>query len=165
MVHSMLIWVGKLINNLISINYKYNFICHLLRDIYKSILQSWNYLGKVIEDVKSLMERFLELLDVETSSVAILPTENAGCLGFGMATVSLASITTTSDMVGLSLASSWTHNKPICMHLSTSLPMKDFSSIVSIDSKHFPSYHILQAYTSICSLLILLTLSYLIIVE
>ena len=51
------------------------------------------------------MERFLELLDVETSS-EVLPIENAGCLGFGMATVSLASITTTSDMVGLSLASS-----------------------------------------------------------
>ena len=52
------------------------------------------------------MERFSELLNVGPSSKTVLPTEMAGCLGFGMATVSLASITTTSDMVGLSLASS-----------------------------------------------------------
>ena len=161
----MLIWVDKLINNLIQINYKYNFICRFRRDIYKSIVHSWNYLGKVIEDVISLMEKFLELFDVDTSSEAILPIENAGCLGFGMATVSLASITTTSDMLGLSLGSSWTHNKPICMHLSTSLPVKDFSSIGSIISKHFPSDHVLQAYTGICSFLILISRSYLSIVE
>jgi hypothetical protein len=36
----------------------------------------------------------------------ILPIENAGCLGFGRVIVSLANITTTVDMVGLSAASS-----------------------------------------------------------
>jgi hypothetical protein len=51
----------------------------------------------MFEIVTSLMDRVLEV---------ILPIENAGCLGFGRVIVSLANITTTVDMVGLSAASS-----------------------------------------------------------
>jgi len=69
---------------------------------YKNV----HYLGIVIEVVASLMERFLELFDVENSSKVVLPTENGGCLGSRRVIASLANITTTSDMVGLSFASS-----------------------------------------------------------
>jgi hypothetical protein len=60
----------------------------------------------MFETVTSLMEGVLELFEVELSSQVILPIENAGCLGFGRVIVSLANITTTVDMVGLSAASS-----------------------------------------------------------
>lgn len=60
----------------------------------------------MLETVTSLMERFLELFDVDAPSKVILPTENAGWLGSGRDILSLASITTTVDMVGLSAASS-----------------------------------------------------------
>jgi len=48
-------------------------------------------------------------------------------------------------VVSLSPSSCLTHNKAMCMHLSTSLAMKDFTSARSINSKHFPAHHMLQA--------------------
>jgi hypothetical protein len=69
-------------------------------------LSRYPYLGTMFETVTSLMEGVLELFEVELSSQVILPIENAGCFGFGRAVVSLANITTTVDMVGLSAASS-----------------------------------------------------------
>ncbi|WVZ03868.1 hypothetical protein V8G54_024674 [Vigna mungo] len=54
-----------------------------------------HYLGKVIEIVISVLRRFLDLFDFGTSSENFLPTENAGCLGFGRVNLSLPSITTT----------------------------------------------------------------------
>jgi len=72
----------------------------------KRFSESFHHLGKMLETVTSLMERFLELFEVDVSSKVILPTENAGWLGFGRDIMSLASITTTVDIVGLSAASS-----------------------------------------------------------
>lgn len=46
--------------------------------------------------------------------------ENADCFGSGSSMVSLLSIESTVEMDGLSFGSSWTHNNPICMHLTTS---------------------------------------------
>jgi len=63
-----------------------------------------HYLGKVIEIVTSVLRRFLDLFDFGSSSENFLPTENAGCLGFGRFNLSFPSITTTSDMVGLYVA-------------------------------------------------------------
>jgi len=60
----------------------------------------------MFETVTSLMEGSLKLFEVDESAEVILPIENAGCLGFGRVIVSLANITTTVDIVGLSAASS-----------------------------------------------------------
>jgi hypothetical protein len=70
-------------------------------------------------------------------------------LGFGRVIVSLANITTTVDMVGLSAASSWTHNRPMFMHLTTSLSIQVFASTECIVSKQFPSHH----FFHVCKLL------------
>ena len=55
--------------------------------------------------------------------VRILPfaMQNAGLDGVSRDIVSLLSITTTFDIVGLSVGLSWTHNKAICVHLNNSL--------------------------------------------
>lgn len=45
---------------------------------------------------------------------------NMGSLGNGRFAVSLSSISTTADMVGLESAESCTHNNPTCMHLTSS---------------------------------------------
>jgi len=60
----------------------------------------------MLDIVISLIECLLELFEVDASPNAILPTEKAGRFGFGRTIVSLASITTTVDMFGLSAASS-----------------------------------------------------------
>jgi len=39
------------------------------------LYESFHYLGKMLETVTSLMERFLEFFDVDPSSKVILPTE------------------------------------------------------------------------------------------
>jgi len=74
-------------------NDKYNFV---------TLIQNWQilyamvyHLGKEVVTVRSLLETFLQLFDVYTSSEAIIPIKNAGCLGFGRTIVSLASIKTT----------------------------------------------------------------------
>lgn len=76
------------------------------KNTYFSVTQNIPYyLTKSVETVTSLIERFLELLEVDASLQVNFPTENAGWLGFGRAIVSLPSIRTTVDMVGLSPAS------------------------------------------------------------
>ena len=77
-----------------------------MRRINQIKYRNVHYLGIVTEVVTSLMERFLELFDVESSTKVILPIEKGGCLGFGRIIPSLANITTTSDMLDLSFASS-----------------------------------------------------------
>jgi len=110
----------------------------------KNLSCNIHYLGKMFDIVTSLTEGSLDPFDVDSSSLVFLPTENAGWLGLGRATVSLANMTTTVDMVGLSAASSWTHNKPMCMHFITSLALYVFSSTGSNISKLFPSHQSLQ---------------------
>lgn len=63
-------------------------------------------LGKMVDIVTLLMEIFFELLKLNSSLFEfIVPTENAGWLGFGRETVSLPSIRTTVEIVGLTIAS------------------------------------------------------------
>lgn len=54
---------------------------------------------------------------VDTSSFVILVWKYAGCLGSARVMLSLLSIATTSDMLGLSAAFSCTHNNAMLMHL------------------------------------------------
>ena len=57
-----------------------------------------------------------------------VPTfKKPGCLGQGRATLSLLSIVTTSDMVGLSAALSWTQRRAMLMYLSATC-IEDTSS-------------------------------------
>jgi len=73
---------------------------------YSSITENTPYyLAKTLENVTSLIERLSELLKVDASLEVNFPIENAGWFGFGRAIVSLPSIRTTVDMVGLSAKS------------------------------------------------------------
>ena len=105
-----------------------------------------NHLESMSEIVTALMEQFLEDFIKRSCSSTTLPIENVGCLGVGRIRVSLDNIATIFDMVGRSAASSWTHNKPMCMHFTTSLGEHEFSSDLSINDRAFPSFHSLHAY-------------------
>lgn len=70
---------------------------------------------------------------------------NAGCLGEGKV-ISLFNITTTADMVGLSNASSCTHNSPIWMHLNTSWGGYESFRDESIISNGLSAFHDCHIY-------------------
>jgi hypothetical protein len=80
-----------------------------------------------------------------SSSSRFLPVLKAGSHGLGSIVLSLASIVVTADMVGLRVGCSWTHNRPIWMHLSTSVALDVSAMDGSTKSKLLPSFHSLQA--------------------
>lgn len=86
------------------------------------------------------------LLVEESVSTGFLPRQNPGFMGCCIVAVSLLSIKTTEDIVGLSSARSCTHNNPTCMHLRTSDGEYDLSMEESISSNAFPSFHSFHAY-------------------
>lgn len=110
----------------------------------KSVSSSIDYLGLNSDTVTSLTE--IEVFDEDPLSLTTLPTENAGRVGLGRVTVSLASMWTTLDIVGLSAASSCTHNRPMCTHFRISLGKHDFSINGSINSKPLLSHQKFHAY-------------------
>lgn len=55
---------------------------------------------------------------LDETSAAFLPVKNAGCFGASKGIVSLLNIEITSGIVGLSIARSCTHNRPIWIVLS-----------------------------------------------
>jgi hypothetical protein len=63
------------------------------------------------------------------SSLRLLPVQKAGSHGSSSAGLSLLSIMVTADMVGLCLGCSWTHSRPIWMHLSTSVTFEEVPAI------------------------------------
>lgn len=118
----VLIWQNSVAQ--ISLSFAlHGWLISLQNDKPKIFSDYFHHLGAMRDTVTSLIEGSLEFFDVDDSSVPILPTENAGWPGLGRVIVSLPSITTTVDMVGLSAASSWTQSNPMCMHLDTSRAM------------------------------------------
>lgn len=64
---------------------------------------------------QSLIEHCSVLFDDEYDSASSLPVKNAGCFAIGSDILPLPSIEITSDIVGLSVAPSCTHNSPTCI--------------------------------------------------
>ena len=79
-------------------------------------MKSENYLPCRADIVTSLTSDDSTTED-DASSTPTLTWKYAGCLGSGRAILSVDSIATTSDMVGLSTAFSCTHNNAILIHL------------------------------------------------
>ena len=75
----------------------------------------------------------------------VLWTKNAGRFGNGSVTEKLLSIKTIAAIVGLSAGSSWTHSKPMWMHLVTSFLENEFRKVGSINSRGVLSLQCLQA--------------------
>lgn len=86
------------------------------------------------------------LAEDELVSPGLLPKTKPGCLGSGINAASLLNIKTTEDIAGLSSARSWTHMRPMCMHLSTSDCEHDSENDESISSNALPSFQCLHAY-------------------
>ena len=70
---------------------------------------------------------------------------NADFFGGGRLIISLLSIETTTDTIGLSLANSWTHNSPTCMHLKISVSKQGSYIIGSINVTMLSAFHNFQA--------------------
>ncbi|WVZ92601.1 LOW QUALITY PROTEIN: hypothetical protein U9M48_038650, partial [Paspalum notatum var. saurae] len=86
------------------------------------------------------------IVDVEASSLATLTWKYPGCVGSGRAMLSLPSIATTSDMVGLSVAFSCTHNNAMLMHLIMSMVQPLTATDASMSSYHLCWFHSCHAY-------------------
>lgn len=107
------------------------------------LIRCLNHLGERLEIVKPLAE---QLLLLQWPSVT-LPIEKAGFWGWGRVPVSPFNIGATDDMVGLSNASSWTHNNPIWMYLENSSSEKLVSvNNGSTSSNTFPSFQRCHAW-------------------
>ena len=74
-----------------------------------------SYLASMTVMEQSLTEHCSALIPDEFDSASFLPVKNAGCFGVGSGILSLPSIEITSDIVGLSVAPSCTHNSPTCI--------------------------------------------------
>lgn len=85
------------------------------------------------------------LLEDESVSTGFLPRQNPGFLGCCRVALSLLSIKTTDDMLGLSSACSWTHSRPTCMHLNASEAEYESPTTGSTSSNPFPSFHSFHA--------------------
>lgn len=79
------------------------------------------------------------LLEDESVSAGFLPRQNPGVLGCCIVAVSLLSIKTTEDMLGLSSACSCTHSRPTCIHLNASEAEYESPTDESTSSNPFPS--------------------------
>ena len=84
------------------------------------------------------------LLEEESVSKGLLPRQYPGVLGWGIDAVSLLNINTAEAIVGLSSARSWTHKRPTCIHLKTSLGQYELPTDISNTSNPFPSFHCLH---------------------
>lgn len=84
--------------------------------------------GSILPDDEALLEG--HLLEMK-----------AGCLGDGRGAVSLPSMNTTLDIVGLSLGSSCMQSSPTIRHLVHSFALQRVLIIESTNSRAFPSFH------------------------
>lgn len=94
------------------------------------------------------MEKYKKEFDLEEEEFedeGPLPTENAGSFGLGRLGFSLFNIKITADILGLSAASSWTHNSAMWIHLATSCVTYDWDMEGSISSKNLSSLQSNQA--------------------
>ena len=97
-------------------------------------------------DVNSLTDK--SLLEELVSEGDLLVTK-AGCLGLGRLAVSFPSMKTTFDIIGRSLGSSCTHNRPTFAHLRNSFPLHVSLSVASIRSNGLLSFHNFHACEAI----------------
>jgi len=97
-----------------------------------------NYLPHRVDIVTSTLDGSTI---ADGSSIPTLTWKYAGCLGSGRAILSLDSIVTTSDMVGLSTAFSCTHNNAILKHLLICSVWHSAPNEVSTNSSHNLSFH------------------------
>lgn len=104
------------------------------------------YLPSSNVTVNSLCENVSGLLEEDALLEGHRLTTNAGCLGVGSVAVSLPSMKTTFDMVGRSLGSSWTHNKPTLMHFKYSSFLQLSHSVFSNKSSAFSSFQRCHAW-------------------
>jgi hypothetical protein len=104
-----------------------------------------NYLGFNIVIVTWFTVEASSCLLEDDSVSGFNPRQKPGFLGCGSDAVSLLSIKTTEDIVGLSSARSWTHKSPTCMHLNTSDSENESPTDESIMSNARPSFHNCQA--------------------
>lgn len=120
---------------------------------YQHIWNIWcyNYKWQIIRNtdlqrdrkaviVTSLIECVPPFLAAKQKFSEDSPKVNAGCFGLGRG-ASPFNMTTTSDMVGLSFASSCTHKSAIWMHLNTSWEQSDKIIDESMISRALPSLH------------------------
>lgn len=133
--------------------------CSIINVYYRSMRMSLNYnidleywiiviklpqRGRKSETVKSLPEAASPIW--WWSWAVDFSVKRAGRSGLESLVVSVFNIRTTSDMVGLLFASSWTHNNPICMYRRNSSGLLESFSNGSINSNLFSSFHSSQAY-------------------
>lgn len=89
------------------------------------------------------------LLEDESVSTGFLPRQNPGFLGCCIVALSLLSIKTTEDMLGLSSACSCTHSRPTCIHLNASEAEHVSTNDESTSSNPFPSFHSFHAWNKL----------------
>ena len=103
------------------------------------------YLASITEIVTLFKEQISGSESPNFSAVGLM--KNAGYFGGESWRVSFESIKATSCMVGLSIAWSCTHKRLTWMHLNTSNGGHDSSSSIgSVSSKPFPSFHNYHAW-------------------
>lgn len=74
----------------------------------------------------------------KSGSGCVLRVKKSGCLGWG-SSISLLSIKTTTDMLGLSSGYGWTHNNPIWIARNTSDGLHDSTIASSSSSQNLSS--------------------------
>lgn len=103
-----------------------------------------NYLASTTEIVKKFNEQ--ASFSVFECKSEFFRLEKAGCWGEGKLSISFVSIETTSDIVGLYAASSWTHKRATLMYLITIRYDASCCNTGSISSQALSSFHIPQAW-------------------
>ena len=79
------------------------------------------------------------------SSILVVGMKKAGSEGTASVIVALLSMRTTEAIVGLSVRSSWTHNRPMCMHLIIScIDVEDNVGSIKVDA--VPSLQLFHAW-------------------
>lgn len=109
-------------------------------------IQVWScYRASMAENVKRFSECTSRLNGLSTSVIRL---EYVGCFGLGKVAPSLLNIETTSDMVGLSSAQSWTHKSPTWMQSSRLSVELESANVESINSTHCPDFHKFHAFNN-----------------
>ena len=107
-----------------------------------------NYRPWTIVTVTLLIEHFVWKHLEGSLSNAINFSVNAGFVGGGRLPISLLSMETTTDTVGLSWANSCTHNNPTCMHLKISISKQGLYIMGFINAIALSAFHNFHAWKS-----------------
>ena len=107
-----------------------------------------HYRPWTIVTVTLLIEHFVWKHLEGSLSNAINFSVNAGFVGGGRLPISLLSMETTTDTVGLSWANSCTHNNPTCMHLKISISKQGLYIMGFINAIALSAFHNFHAWKS-----------------